>query len=198
MANGVLTSESVPEAVSGIMGLTDSHLVREVIEMSNREGLMVHGFRKPKFEKVRTSGVLPLTPEGGYVSYWNTGHRIFGVPYPDHFETFDSTVFNYAHSQEGGTKYANVAVARHRDLERAGISTNGFHFNDYVLVRDPVPAELLHLVHFEIEDPRNDREQQQEIEVELLQRLHDVMTFFRPGTLQREQVYRPRVYHRGR
>ena len=75
----------------------DPAAVREVIDLSNRVGYMVHGGKQSSLYSMHENGVLPLTPEGGGASYWNTGSRIFGVNHNGEFFTRDSTVFNYAH-----------------------------------------------------------------------------------------------------
>jgi hypothetical protein len=88
----------VAEAMGG-----DIHArrIQDLIETSNRKGIIFHGISNPRLvPNVEQHGVLPNTPEGGFVSYWSMGESLFGTQIPRGITTFDSTFFHYAYSSK--------------------------------------------------------------------------------------------------
>lgn len=73
--------------------------IQDLIEISNRNGIIFHGISNPSLvPNIERHGVLPNTPEGGFVSFWSMGESLFGTQIPRGITTFDSTFFHYAYS----------------------------------------------------------------------------------------------------
>jgi len=89
----------VAEAMGGNV---DARRIQDLIDTSNRKGIIFHGISNPRLvPNVEQHGVLPNTPEGGFVSYWSMGESLFGTQTPRGITTFDSTFFHYAYSNKG-------------------------------------------------------------------------------------------------
>ncbi|HLD02796.1 MAG TPA: hypothetical protein VJC07_03810 [Candidatus Nanoarchaeia archaeon] len=111
----------MPERVANVAvligGIDPSH-IGAIIDASNTQGLILHGIKRAGcFDKICREGVLPLTPEGGQVSFWASGERIFGdASFP--MGTFDTPFFNYAIARDEKSKVSsmNLAMAGYFDV----------------------------------------------------------------------------------
>lgn len=76
--------------------------VQEIIRFSEQHRLLFHGIKRASdIPVVKEEGVLPLTPEGGSVSFWAKGTGIFfsSTPVPDSsMWMFDTPFFHYGSS----------------------------------------------------------------------------------------------------
>lgn len=85
-----------------ISGSVSPERIRGLIDLANSRKVIVHGIKiYQRIKSVEEQGVLPLTPEGGYVSFWATGYRIFGSSLDNlsPLNTYDTPFFNYAHTR---------------------------------------------------------------------------------------------------
>ncbi len=102
-----------------IGGTVTPERVANLITTSNDQGFLFHGIKRAdKFREIDQKGILPLTPEGGFVSFWTQGKSIFGdLKTNGSLDTFDATFFNYAHGRrhQNGPREMNIAVTK-RDL----------------------------------------------------------------------------------
>lgn len=119
----------------------------ELIVTLNNGHYLVHGIKREKdVAKVRKEGIAPLTPEGGMVSYWNSGKEIFGTGNGTGMRTLNSTFFNWAHSQsEGPVLTMNMALTT---AEQAHVR---FRPDAEVTIPFSVPPDSFHLLRVEVD-----------------------------------------------
>ncbi len=180
---------TLEEKIASTIGDVSPDIVREVIESSNAEGYMFHGVKDDRlYNAVLGDGVKPLTPEGGYASFWTSGHRLFSHgKYV--LRTYDTSFFHYAHSghTEKGRSSMTLAIAKQSDLEEACLVNCSFEQDGYIKIPRRVPRELLHIIRIEIEyvgGKGTARQRAQEKERVLLYALHEVLTTgYEPGGL---------------
>lgn len=87
--------------------------VEDVVNMSNGYGHIVHGVRSSQsLKSVKTEGIKPLTPEGGFISCWTSGTRIFaGSTKETPLQFFDTTFFHYAPSYDRRKGISRMVMA---------------------------------------------------------------------------------------
>jgi hypothetical protein len=68
--------------------------VRQIIDRSNEGRFLFRGSTRSTIPRLEERGVEPRSPEGGNVSYWTSGSRIFST-YTDTLNTLDTTFFHY-------------------------------------------------------------------------------------------------------
>lgn len=133
-----------------IGGQISPQRVEQLISIAKSEGFLLHGV-KSRFSlgTIREKGILPLTPEGGYVSYWACGERIFISARSGSIgRFFDTPFFNYSHSRSAGEKTGDtmiLALATKSSLQnftRANIGPS----SDVVMIDSPVPKESIMLL----------------------------------------------------
>ena len=104
--------------VSEILGGSISpQRIKCLIDASNNQGFIFHGIKNDsKLPEIEDQGILPLTPEGGYISFWTIGESLFGTKIlGGRISTFDSTFFHYALSKsktEENSLSMNIAVTK--------------------------------------------------------------------------------------
>lgn len=124
--------------------------VEQLISVAKSEGFLLHGVKsRSSLGTIRERGILPLTPEGGYVSYWTCGERIFISARSGSIGMFfDTPFFNYSHSRSTGEKTGDtmiLALANKSSLQkltRANIGPS----SDVVMIDSPVPREYIMLL----------------------------------------------------
>ncbi|MCL4353034.1 hypothetical protein M1615_01015 [Patescibacteria group bacterium] len=129
--------------------------VRRIIDISNQGGHLFHGIKGySSLESVRRLGILPFTPEGGYVSFWTSGFQIFGSsledPSPSH--TYDTTFFHYGHAYDPSRERRAmlIALTNIRELERLGLDTKTVRSkNAYAAIGIPLPRNSIVLLRAE-------------------------------------------------
>ncbi len=113
--------ERVADVAALIGGIDPSH-IGAIIDASNTHGLILHGIKRAGcFDRICREGVLPLTPEGGQVSFWASGEKIFGdASFP--MGTFDTPFFNYAIARDETSRVSsmNLAMAGYLDVMPTG------------------------------------------------------------------------------
>lgn len=144
----------------------------EVINASNKKGFIVHGVKdNARYPLVDQEGVKPLTPEGGYVSFWVSGTRIFGTQLGEDLYTQDSVIFDWAHSRYNADPLhtcATLVITNQETLERAGVTAD-IKPNGYIKIKEKVPREVIHLIRVELlhnpaqDDPRRRGQQCEQI-----------------------------------
>jgi len=172
-------------AISAQLANENQHVISDIIRLSNEEEFLTHGIKhNSNVTDVMIHGIQPLTPEGGYASYWNTGARIFGKLYGDRLLTGDSTLFRWAHSNDPDAhhRYMTLALARYRDLSSLKNKTP-FEQNGYVKIAQAVPPEIVRLIRIDVEMPGLDRCNYSTLAERLMLReLHSTMKYsFSPG-----------------
>ncbi len=115
--------------------------IARVIYLSNIEGYLFHGIKRcTDLERIKKEGILPKTPEGGMVSWWTTGSRIFWSS-PGPLRGYDTTFFHYGYS---GEESMNIAVANRHVLDKLGRIS--FKSDSDVTINFPVPPEAIHIL----------------------------------------------------
>lgn len=106
--------------IASLIGSIDPSHIEAIIDTSNSKGLIIHGIKRAgSFDRICREGVKPLTPEGGNVSFWASGERIFGdASFP--MGTFDTPFFNYSIARNDSKKVSsmNLAMTMYSELPR--------------------------------------------------------------------------------
>lgn len=121
--------------------------IQKVIYLSNKEGFLVHGIKDyANLSGIRQNGISPLSPEGGYVSYWTSGARIFTSSSQGALMTYDTSFFHYGHTYSQDLRFSHMlmAVARIGDLKSLG--QVDFLPDSLVILNFPVPRSDLSLM----------------------------------------------------
>ncbi len=167
--------------VADTIGEVDSSLVKEVIDISNKETYIFHGIKgNESFSIINKEGVCPLTPEGGYVSFWASGKKIFGEILDEKLSTYDTPFFHYAHSNDSSEDFIfmNMAIAKYSDLEERSLVEKKFEEDGYLTISQTIPRNLIHLFRAELEVYKNKnvlRENSQIAERILLKQIHNAL-----------------------
>lgn len=153
--------------------------VRRVVERLNSGKQLVHGiFRGQALSRIEREGIRPITPEGGYVSDWTTGMRVFGHPEargPIAKGGYDTSFFHYAHthSEELGDVQMSMAMTNADLLQEMGAVY--FMKNSMVELPFPVPREKMALLLVEIQGGRRDQTSRQTLEQTMFGLLEEVL-----------------------
>ena len=180
--------DTLTHQVAQVIGEVSPDVVREVIERSNSKGYLFHGIKSNRcYEDVLNEGIKPLTPEGGYVSFWTSGSRLFSLG-RGALATFDTTFFHNAHSHNTslGEGYVTLAIAKYSDLEEALLVDKPFRPDSCMKISLTVPRELIQVIRIEIDysGKGTSREKGQVQERLLLAELHRVLKEdYEPGGL---------------
>lgn len=133
-----------------IGGSVTASRVERLIRASNDGKHIFHGVKRYKdVAGVEQEGILPLTPEGGNVSYWTCGFRIFGssLDNPRLVNLFDTPFFNYSHSRGvNNLSQMTIAVSNYEQLYQAGILEKPFKNDSYLTISKPVSVENIALL----------------------------------------------------
>ena len=91
----------------------DGQRVKKLIEISRKYGHIAHGVKTSEtITRINKQGILPLTPEGGFVSMWGKGYRIFASSINNTpLQFFDTPFFHYAHSIDRKNNIAKMTLA---------------------------------------------------------------------------------------
>jgi len=145
----VLFCEKTAEVIGG--GISPRR-VRRIIDLSNEGKHLIHGVKRDKdFESIKREGILNLTPEGGRVSYWTSGLRMFGILNNGFtLSTRDSTFFDYAHSRslDPHKTFMTIAITNEQELNK--IKQFLFKEDGYITIDTAVPADRLALLRVEL------------------------------------------------
>ncbi len=132
-----------------IGGQISPQRIAAVIELSNQRSCIAHGIKRSyAIGMVAKEGVKPLTPEGGQVSFWTSGSRIFRSSLGNTpLGYYDTTFFQYAHSRDDRSQERTMAIAltNRLVLERLGLHVK-IPSNSTVTIHAIVPPEALHLL----------------------------------------------------
>jgi len=105
----LLVAEEAAKFVS-VNGDVSQERIMSIIEASNNGGHAMHGVKwRSCVNIVESQGISPLTPEGGFVSFWTSGSRIFGAISGEgkKVDSYDCPFFNYAHCRENPEIYGS-------------------------------------------------------------------------------------------
>lgn len=172
--------EFVADAIGG--NITPER-VRRVIEIMNENRHLVHGVKSEcNVEAVREKGILPLTPEGGYASYWTSGERVFAGETERGFTAYDTTFFHYGHSSY---TLMTIALTNGAVLKRLGYQGE-IPRDDYLTLHFPIPKEAFCLLRVELIQEGvshiTGREQGQFLEQKMFELLEDALVNgYQPG-----------------
>lgn len=114
------------DRVASIMD-ADPAIVYDVLRLSYGQGALFHGVKLGgSVECVKKSGVKPLTPEGGSVSFWTKGIKLFMDPShsPGSIgETIDCSMTNYSAVRDcpDGMVRSCLVVTDYENLRRYGV-----------------------------------------------------------------------------
>lgn len=134
--------------------------VAGVIELSNRGGHIFHGIKRYKyFLDVIESGILPKTPEGGMVSCWCVGSRIFWseLTLSNKLNTYDTAFFHYGHCAREDSSLLHMAIALTNRQVLSQIGQVRVEKNSLVTVKFPVPRSLICLLHVDLKIDSGER-----------------------------------------
>ncbi len=155
-----------------IIGDVSPKSIERIVEASNKGKHVVHGIKKASsLREIEKKGILPLTPEGGMVSFWVCGTPIFGSTTDSRspFNFFDTPFFNYGHSLMAITNLEVLKkICPELDIKQ----------NSEVTLNFPVPRENIFLVGVttkNINSEKLSREQGKEIERKMLNLLEEVL-----------------------
>ena len=158
--------------------------VTNLIKKSNELQLVFHGImRRTSREGVIEKGILPITPEGGFVSFWNTGTGLFyhGTTLNDKIQTLDSSFFNYVpHS---------LAVSSKSVIESTLGTTLDYQPNGQLTIPKIIPPEALELIFVDLDENIDitGRARGQKIEQTMFTSLEEVIRDgLKPGTIVRK------------
>ena len=149
--------------------------IEALIEASNRNGIIFHGIHdSAKIPNIERQGILPLTPEGGFVSYWSLGKPLFATNTSRGLTTYDSTFFHYApNGRTNGEKKPSMNIAATQlKLVKPGVQVPP---NQQVTIDRAVPRSDLALL--KVSGHVNGRSAQ----VRMFELLEEVVTNFTPG-----------------
>ncbi len=133
----------------GVLINTNPEIVSGIVDLSRKHGILYHGARK-FYEKILEQGVRPLTPEGGYGSFWAKGLSLF-VPH-DHgrfrlSDLRDTPFFNYAYHDDGTG--ISLVVTDEDTLAKYGIQNRdspGERTDCVVIIKETVPPEAFDMI----------------------------------------------------
>ncbi len=127
-----------------IAGFCESspHTVLRILDMSAERRTLYHGVkRREALPKIAECGGLPNSPEGGLVSWWTTGLRLFlnrdGLP-TKASSTYDTSFFDYSHNDEG----MSLLVTDYRTLRAHGIEVEWLD-DTQITIPCTVPPEAM-------------------------------------------------------
>ena len=137
-----------------IGGEITAQRVKRLIWLSNKGKHIFHGIKRLKYlEGVKKEGIMPFTPEGGQVSYWTSGQRLFGELKKDgSLQSYDSTFFHYGHTENNknnGTTYMAIALSNAKAINQ--LSEVEVKDNDYLQISFSVPREKISLLQVKVE-----------------------------------------------
>lgn len=157
--------------------------IQNLIDVSNTEGFIFHGIKNNEaVPYIEEHGILPLTPEGGDISCWTMGKRLFGTSNQKKLFGYDSTFFHYAPSQS--KKNPNI-YSMNIAVTKAGISVPELkvYQNQELHISKPVPRQDIALLRTEIMlSGENNRAQTvRKIETNMFKLLEFTVNNFEPG-----------------
>lgn len=141
----VMSPDFLTKVADLIGGTVRPKDVDNFIRLSEQADLVFHGSKRPH-TTISTEGVLPLTPEGGRVSWWSRGRRLFNHSLTNSRAFgFDSTFFDHSHSSDGSMAVMTIAVAHQASVNPDSIG------NDCVTTPLLVSHDQIHLLRVEID-----------------------------------------------
>src|SRR3989338_3752271 len=171
--------------IAKLIGGVDPNKVQTVIDARRNGRYLLHGVTS-NYAEVEKEGVKALTPEGGNVSYWNSGSLCFGSGTDSSMAGINSAFFNYAHSGTPTGSAGTLVVARHPYLvKKLGIQDQFVHDAELTLGVD-VPIGLVHILRAELihAEAVRSRATGQRVEQILLDMLcQTLVRGYRPGEL---------------
>lgn len=124
--------------------------VENLIRLSNEQGFITHGIkRNSMLEKVTKEGVSPLTPEGGYVSFWTCGWRTFAHSlHSSPIRYMDTPFFDYGFSKDEEQKETAMAIAitSKAAIEAIIVPEVKILPNSVTTINRVVPPQAMHLL----------------------------------------------------
>ena len=156
---------------------------------------MLHGIKgEESVHSVMSTGVGNVTPEGGFVSFWNSGSSPFGkIEKNGHHEIYGCCFFHYAYSYDRSGTSPNytytVAITNTATLRKLGLPVDN-HFKPDSEMKMPVgvPKGAIHFARIEIPKSAfpqgtNPRAIGQAGEAELFKRISKIVDNFSPGSI---------------
>lgn len=99
--------------IASEIGGVEPGRIGELIKNLNEGEYLAHGIKKyTSLTSVERDGILPLTPECGKASCWNTGKEIFGGGDGTGLSTLNATFFNWAFSSSNEEVVMAIVITR--------------------------------------------------------------------------------------
>ncbi len=137
--------------------------VFEILKLSEKIETVYHGIKRgDAISPILNNGIEPITPEGGNVSFWTTGLKLFINSYKlpvTWDQEMDTSFFHYMHARQKPNTYAmQLAVSDSKALEEAGAGTKWAN-NDQITLGSTVKPQYFSLLivtlrHFDFGTPR--------------------------------------------
>jgi hypothetical protein len=141
--------------------------IERLIKKAHEDGLIFHGIKKSRaIEDIEEQGVRPITPEGGYVSFWTTGDGLFTSnddPSKILSRFMDTPFFFHSSSIDSeGKRRKIIAISSFSNINGEGASSSE---NRTVLkIKEPVFRDKIEII-----DIRG--ESMSEVQLEMFNRL---------------------------
>lgn len=147
-----LTSEQqfLEKVAHTIGGDVTADRIANFLKLVSQKGLLFHGIKSRQSAKLAfKQGILPLTPEGGKVSFWSFGPYIFAHPITLEKGMFgiDSPFFDYAHWNDAQTSGFTIAIT-----ERDKLSGGYKEGLGQTQITVPINPSLIQFIHIEGEN----------------------------------------------
>lgn len=141
--------------ISTTIDYTLADLIKDIVDTSNEQKILYHGIKDGNnIDKIKENGLMPLTPESGYCSFWATGVALFNPP-------IDSPFFRYSGSNSTDPLVCelNLAMANYNSLSENGISLPDYRENSQILIHETVPYESIALIRVKVSHPQSNDQQ---------------------------------------
>lgn len=128
--------------------------ISRLIEMLNRRKIMLHGVKTSElWGQVKENGVRPLTPEGGYASYWTSGYRVFHNG-DERMTSYDTTFFHYGMGEASPSEVTMSLVLTDVDtlsIYEPAEASSKYETDGYIKLNKPVPKEAACFLHVKLD-----------------------------------------------
>lgn len=92
----MMSLEIAKQISNQIPGVSPNRILDLVVHM-NDSGTFFRGVRyQQEWDTAKVQGIKAFGSEGGGVSYWSSGNRVFNTNGNDHFQSYDTTFFHYS------------------------------------------------------------------------------------------------------
>lgn len=187
------------EIAQTIGGGVTPERVKRVIDLSNKGKHLFHGVKNNShMPKILEEGIGPKTAEGGYVSYWTIGWRIFSSRSDrlGRMGTYGTTFFHHgaSRSKEPKKSYMNIVVTNKEALD--SIQPTDISENETVTLNFHVPRSKMHVLRVKLDKGETDyseRTYKRLAEQKMFDLIENALTEeYKPGGLTLAQISAPK------